>query len=98
MKFYFIREKWVQKFHIDSPTHPHPKLQFMQLRKESLMKSSGIVIFCRGQGFETGQARIISGFFFSNWISCNLNCRYVLYIFSISSINIPVVPFGKLVV
>ena len=62
MKFYFIREKQAQKFHIDSPTHP--KLQFMQLRKESLMKNSGIVIFCRGQGFETWQARIISGFFF----------------------------------
>ena len=34
--------------------------------------------------------------FFPNWISCDLNCKYVLYIFSISSIDI--VPFGKLVV
>ena len=40
------------------------KLQFMQLRKEGLMKNSGIAIVCRGQGFETRQARIISGFFF----------------------------------
>ena len=94
MKFYFIREKQAQKFHIDSPTHP--KLQFMQLRKESLMKNSGIAIVCRGQGFETRQARIMSGFFSPNRISCNLNCKYVLYIFSISSINI--VTFGKLVV